>query len=74
MDAAKRAARTPPLPAPIVNRSKSYCPEPFVLAPLLELSALTCDSHWNKGQIRQHNCMLLLYAMLCAGHMWKSVK
>ena len=47
VEAAKRAARTPPLPAPIVNRSKSYCPEPFALVPFPELSALNCRCRRN---------------------------
>lgn len=36
VEAAYRAALTPPLPAPMVKRSKSYCPDPLLLAPLPE--------------------------------------
>lgn len=43
--AAKREARTPPLPAPMVKRSKSYCWAPLLppaAAPLLPELAQTC--------------------------------
>lgn len=60
--AAMREARVPPLPAPMVNKSKSYCSGAPLPAPLPLLAARTC-------QYKYHSTIVYMHMPgMCPGH------